>query len=66
MELQEYLETRSKKEFAKELGISLRALGYYMDGTRLAPLDVAIDIERITCKRVRPKDLIKKWKEKNG
>jgi predicted transcriptional regulator len=66
MELKDFLRTRSKKEFAKILDISVRALANYENGLRLTPLDIAIKIEDISGKRVKPRDLLKTWKDKNG
>jgi DNA-binding transcriptional regulator YdaS (Cro superfamily) len=65
MNLDVYLKRVNKKKFAQKLSISPRALANYASGKRLAPLDVAHDIEKITDRYVKTEDLLNKWREKN-
>lgn len=66
MDLNRYLETRDKKEFAKNVGISQTALYYYLRGDRLVPLTAAHKIQDITQKKVTTRDLEKMWRDKHG
>jgi hypothetical protein len=66
MELSKYLENQHKKDFAEDVGISVNSLYKYMGGIRLTPLDVAFDIFELTNGKVRPKDLLKTWIDKQN
>jgi hypothetical protein len=64
MQLKEYLKSQVKKLFAKKLGITARALANYADGKRETPLGVALEIERLTHRKVTVEDLeFAYWKE---
>lgn len=64
MDLEAYLQTVIRKDFAKKLGISVRALANYADGIRLTPLNVAHLIEQITHRKVRTEDLQRTWENR--
>lgn len=65
MDLKKYLETRNKKQFARDLGISIASLVNYYKGKRLVPLDIAHKIEAKSEGRVSTEDLEKIWRDKH-